>query len=140
MGRISIWGYTRDCITRGCYWTMTIYPFPCLAKTPTDIYDKLFGEAANYQPEVKPTEMEGHRRINVMFDIDIRTILGLVSYYILHLTLLVVYLNLLNSQCFPWFFWEVFYYHHKKGDCKNCYLGISYQILYSEIHWKFTVS
>ena len=48
-------------------------------KTPTDIYDKLFGESANYQPEVKPMEIDGHRKINVMFDLDIRTIIGLVS-------------------------------------------------------------
>jgi len=56
-------------------------------KSLTDIYDKIFGESANYQPEVKASQEKGRRRLDVIFDINIRTILGLeVKTQTFHLT------------------------------------------------------
>ena len=44
---------------------------------PSDIYNKLFGD---YRSEVRALPLNGRKKLDVVFDINIRTILGLVSY------------------------------------------------------------
>ncbi|XP_066911644.1 neuronal acetylcholine receptor subunit alpha-7-like [Clytia hemisphaerica] len=57
------------------------------AKTQSDLYDKLFGESSNYRSEVRALPLNGRNKLDVTFDISIRTILGLdVKTQIFYLT------------------------------------------------------
>ncbi|XP_066916154.1 acetylcholine receptor subunit alpha-like 1 isoform X1 [Clytia hemisphaerica] len=55
--------------------------------TATDIYDKLFGNDANYQAEIRPHATNGKRQLSISFDINIQTIGSLnVKTQLFHVT------------------------------------------------------